>query len=113
MTWTPASKPWGKAEDATLREYYPSMGKAVRLKLPGRTDFAIKGRAARLELKVITLPTVVAETVNVKKISGVVPPTRKERIEDLEKIIAASERIDAGSIYVRVCRERLKELGAA
>lgn len=107
-------KLWTKEENNILYERYPTMGKRVMQYLPGRTYLAIKRRAAKLDLRFVRLSTVEAEpVVEVKKLSGVVPPTRKERIEDLEKIIATSERIDAGSIYVRICRDRLRELGAA
>lgn len=113
------AKIWSKKEDSLLREYYPSMGKKIISLLPGRTKKAVKGRVQRLELKFVGSPAVAAPTADpvvsaqAKKAWGVVPPERAERIDELEKIIASSSRIDPNSIYVHECRARLRALGAS
>ena len=42
---------WSEAEDAIVREYYPSEGRACHKRLPGRTASAVGERAIRLRVQ--------------------------------------------------------------
>ncbi len=94
------SQNWSQREDDILDRYYPTEGGTCAVRLPKRTKMAMQTRVQQLKIKFTGSVSYSAKDL-------------KQRIKDLNDIIASSSRIDPNSNYVQEARRRLKALGAS